>query len=72
MYPTTMSALSEQYRQMAAKSRLEAEAAQLPNVRQSHLRSAERLDEMAKAVEGVTEAKARNDAAKLAESVNPS
>ncbi len=67
-----MSVLSEQYRQMAAKSRLDAEAAQLPNVRQSHLRSAERLDEMATAVESVVEAKARNEAAKLAESINPS
>jgi len=57
---------------MAAKSRLDAEAAQLPNVQQSHLRSAERLDEMAKAVESVVEAKARNEAAKLAESINPS
>ena len=67
-----MSTLSVQYRQMAAKSRLDAEAAQLPNVQQSHLRSAERLDEMAKAVESVVEAKARNEAAKLAESINPS
>lgn len=63
-----MSVLSEQYRRLAARSRLDADAAQLPNVRQSHLRSAERLDEMAKAVDGVAEAKARNDAAKLAES----
>ncbi len=62
-----MSVLSEQYRQMAARARLDAEAAQLPNVQQSHLRSADRLDEMAEAVESVAEAKARNDAAKLAE-----
>ena len=52
---------------MAAQSRLDAEEAKLPNVQQSHLRSAERSNEMAKAVERVAEAKARNDAAKLAE-----
>ncbi len=62
-----MSVLSEQYRQMAARARSDAEAAQLSNVQQLHLRSADRLDEMAEAVESVEEAKARNDAAKLAE-----
>ena len=39
-----MSTLPDQYRQMAAQARSDAEAAELPNVQQRHLRSAERLD----------------------------
>lgn len=59
-----MSTLSDQYLQMAARARSDAEAAELPNVRQAHLRSAERLDQMVREIENVAGAKARNDAAK--------
>ena len=62
-----MSTLSDQYRQMAAKARSEADAAKLPNVQQLHLRSAERLDQIAQGLENVAKAKVRNEAAKLAE-----
>ena len=62
-----MSTLSDQYRQMAAQARSDAEAAELPNVQQAHRRSAERLDQMAREIENVARAKARNDAAKEAE-----
>ena len=62
-----MSTLSDQYRQMAAKARSEADAAKLPNVQQLHLRSAERLNQIAQRLENVAKAKARNEAAKVAE-----
>ena len=62
-----MSTLPDQYRQMAAQARSDAEAAELPNVQQRHLRSAERLDHIAQEIENVAKAKARNDAAKEAE-----
>ena len=64
-----MSILSEQYREMAKRARTEADLAQLSNVRQAHLRSAERLVQMAKDIENVARAKARNAAAKEAEAV---
>jgi hypothetical protein len=54
----------EQYRKMASKARSEAAAALLPNVRQLHLRSAERLDEIVSGLESVAHAKVRNDNAK--------
>lgn len=59
-----MSTLSDQYRQMAAQARSDAEAAELPNVQHRHLRSAERFDQIAEEIENVARAKARNDAAK--------
>ena len=54
----------EQYRKMASKARLDAAAASLPNVRQLHLRSAERLDEIVSVLESVAHAKVRNENAK--------
>lgn len=62
-----MSTQSDQYRAMAAKARSEAKGAELPNVQQIHLRSAERLDQLAQSLDGVAEAKARNEAGKAAE-----
>ena len=62
-----MSTQSDQYRDMAAKARSDAEGADLPNVQQIHLRSAERLDQLAQSLDGVAEAKARNEAGKAAE-----
>lgn len=59
-----MSTLLDQYRQMASKARSDAAAAELPNVRQIHLASADRLDQMAQQIESVALAKARNEAAK--------
>lgn len=56
--------LSHQYREMAAKARAAAETAPLQNVKKLHLGSAERLEEMAQALEFVAQAKGRNDAAK--------
>jgi len=49
---------------MAGKARLDAAAASLPNVRQLHLRSAERLDEIVTGLESVAHAKVRNEKAK--------
>ena len=54
----------EQYRKMASKARSDAAAASLPNVRQLHLRSAERLDEIVSGLESVAHAKIRNESAK--------
>jgi hypothetical protein len=59
--------IAEQYRGMASRARLDADAASLVNVKQAHYRSAERFDEIAQAIESVAKAKARNDAAKAAE-----
>lgn len=59
-----MADLSEHYREMAAGARAKADLASLENVKTIHLRSAERLEEMAEAVEFVAQAKDRNDAAK--------
>ena len=66
-----MSTQSDQYRQMAAQARTDADDAELPNVQQAHLRSAERLDQMAQEIENIARAKARNDAAKEAEAGAP-
>lgn len=63
-----MSTQADQYREMAAAARSQAEAAQLPNVQQVHMRSAERLDQMAQNLDNVAKAKIRNDAAKNAAS----
>ncbi len=54
----------EQYRKMAREARVLAGAASLPNVRQLHLRSAERLDEIVSGIERVARAKASNESAK--------
>ena len=62
-----MRTLLDQYRQMAAKARSEADSAKLPNVQQLHLRSAERLNQIAQGLENVSKAKARNEAAKVVE-----
>ena len=59
-----MSDVIEQYRKMASEARFEAAAASLPNVRQLHLRSAERLDEIVSGLENVAHAKVRNESAK--------
>lgn len=59
-----MSYLSDHYRQMAAKARLDAETAALPNVKQLHSRSADRLDQIIQGMENVAEAKIRNEVAK--------
>ncbi len=59
-----MSDVIEQYRKMASKARSDAAAASLPNVRQLHLRSAERLDEIVSGLESVAHAKVRNETAK--------
>jgi hypothetical protein len=56
----------EQYRKMAYKARLEADAASLPNVRQLHIRSAERFYEIIEGLESVAHAKVRNENAKRA------
>lgn len=60
-----MSTSLDQYREMAVKARADAAATTLPNVQQLHLASAARLDQMARQVESVAEAKSRNEAAKL-------
>ena len=62
-----MSDATEHYRRMAHHARAEAEAAVLPNVRQLHLRSAERLEQIVAGIENVLLAKARNDEAKRGE-----
>jgi hypothetical protein len=49
---------------MANKARADAAAATLPNVRQLHLRSAARLDEIISGMEKVSLAKFANDEAK--------
>ncbi len=54
----------ESYRNMAEKARSEAESTSLPNVREKHLRSAERLDEMIARINSVAVAKTRNEEAK--------
>lgn len=62
-----MSTQSDQYREMAAKARADAESADLPNVQRKHHQSAERLDQLAKSLDGFAAAKARNEASKAAE-----
>ena len=65
-----MTTISDQYRQMAARARAEADAATLLNVKRLHLQSAEQFDQIAQRLEGASEAKARNDAAKDAEAIS--
>ena len=59
-----MSDQANHYRKLADKARHDAKAASLPNVRQLHLRSAERLEEIILGLENVAGAKMRNDEAK--------
>lgn len=59
-----MSDLVDHYRKLAAKARADASAELLPNVRQSHLRSAERFEEILAGIEVVMQAKTRNEQAK--------
>jgi hypothetical protein len=59
-----MSDLADQYQQMAEKARSDADAATLANVRDVHLRSAERLDQLASQIQSVARAKSRNEEAK--------
>lgn len=66
-----MSDATEQYRKMANQARSAAEAAVLPNVRQLHLRSAERLEQIVAGIENVLLAKARNEEAKRGEASAP-
>ena len=54
----------ESYRNMAEKARSDAASTSLPNVREKHLRSAERLEEMIARMNGVAGAKTRNEEAK--------
>ena len=58
-----MSDVIHQYRKLADKARSDA-AASLSNVRQLHLRSAQRLDEIISGLESVAKAKCRNEEAK--------
>ena len=65
-----MSELSDQYRKMAAQARSDADAAKLANVRQLHRQGAERFDQIAQQIENGAKAKARNEAANLADTVS--
>ena len=59
-----MSDVSDQYRILADKARSDAAAASLPNVRQLHLNSAERLEKIVAGFESLAQAKRRNEEAK--------
>jgi len=59
-----MSDVINQYRKLAVKARSDAATASLPKVRDLHLRSAERLDEIISGFESVAKAKVRNEEAK--------
>ncbi len=54
----------EQNRKLADKARSDAAAASLPNVREVHLRSAERLEEIIARINSISGAKSRNEQAK--------
>ncbi len=54
----------EQYRKMANKARSDAASASLPKVRELHLRSAKRLDEIISGLDRVAQAKNENEEAK--------
>ncbi len=64
MYRAVMNDVIGLYRKLADKARSDAASASLPNVRDLHLRSAERLDELILGLESVAHAKVRNDNAK--------
>jgi len=59
-----MSDVIDQSRKLANKARSDAATASLPKVRDLHLRSAERLDELISGLESVAKAKVRNEEAK--------
>ena len=59
-----MSDVIDQYRKLAVKARSDATTALLPKVRELHLRSAQRLDEIIFGLESVAKAKVRNEEAK--------
>ncbi len=59
-----MSDVIDQYRKLADKARSDAATAVLPKVRELHLRSAERLDEIISGLDSVAQAKSRNKEAK--------
>ena len=59
-----MSDLANHYGGETDKARADAGAASLPNVRQLHLQSAERLDQIISGIVSVAQAKARNEEAK--------
>ena len=52
---------------MAEKARSDADLTPLPNVREKHLRSAERLDDIIARINAVAGAKTRNEDAKRAD-----
>ena len=59
-----MSDVIDQYRKLADKARSDAATASLPKVRDLHLGSAARLDEIIFGLESVAKAKVRNEEAK--------
>ncbi len=59
-----MSDALDHYRKLAGKARADAASASLPNVREMHLSSAKRLDEIISGLESVAHAKVRNENAK--------
>jgi len=59
-----MSDVIDQFRKLADKARSDAATALLPMVRELHLRSAERLDQIILGLESVAKAKVRNEEAK--------
>ena len=59
-----MSDVIDQYRKLADSARSDAATALLPKVRELHLRSAKRLDEIISGLETVAKAKVRNEEAK--------
>ena len=59
-----MSDVIDQYRKLAVKARSDAATASLPKVRELHLRSAERLDEIISGLDSVAQTKVRNEEAK--------
>ncbi len=59
-----MNDVIDQYCKLADRARSDAAAASLPKVRELHLRSAKRLDEIISGLESVAKAKVRNEEAK--------
>jgi len=59
-----MSDVIDQYRKLARRARSDAATTSPPKVRELHLRSADRLDEIISGLESVAKAKVRNEEAK--------
>ncbi len=59
-----MNVIIDQYRKLARKARSYAAATSLPKVRELHLRSADRLDEIISGLKSIAKAKVRNEEAK--------